>query len=195
MIQIVKDHYKKYYFSLCVSLFLFVFFNLFFYCRYHTVDDTFMEMIACGAYGKPDYHMIYINTVIGFIISGLYSLIHVVPWHGLMHIVLSIFSLSTIMYVFFNRDNKPAKVLVALIVFIVSYEAYTKVQFTKTAAYLATAGYTLIAYSFESDNRLKKQIIGIFFLVNSFMMRTGMFLGCSAVCLGCLLPILLKSIM
>ena len=153
-----------------------------------------MEMIACGAYGKPDYHLIYINVIIGFVISSLYTLIHSIPWYGLMHIIMAILSLSAIMYVFLNRENKLAKVMAIAIIFIISYEAYTKVQFTKTAAYLATAGYILIAYSFESEDRLKKQISGIFFLVNSFMIRTGMFLGCSAVCLGCLLPVLFNSI-
>ena len=155
--QFIKDNYRKFSFVLCVNFFLFVLFNLLFYCRFHTVDDTFMEMIGCGAYGRPDYHLIYINVIIGFIISSLYSLIHSIPWYGLMHIIMAILSFSTIMYVFFNRENRLAKILVVLIIFITSYEAYTKVQFTKTAAYLATAGYTLIAYSFESDNRLKKQ--------------------------------------
>ena len=194
IIQVIKNNYRKFSFSFLFNLSLFMIFNLFFYCRYHTVDDTFMEMIGCGAYGSPDYHLIYINVIIGFVISSLYSAIHSIPWYALMHILMAVFSLSVIMYVFFNRNNRLVKILVVIVVFIISYEAYTKIQFTKTAAYLATAGYTLIAYSFESDKRAGKQIVGVFFLVSSFMIRTGMFLGCSAVCLACLLPVLFKSI-
>ena len=190
----IEDKYRRFWFALAINIFLFIFFNCFFYCRYHTVDDVFMEMFACGAYGQPDHHLIYTNAILGFILQGLYTLLPSVPWYGLMHILMALLSLSAITYVFLNRDRSYVGYLALLAVFIVSYEAYTKVQFTKTAAYLACAGYILIAYSLEIDKtqRIRKQIGGVIFLWNSFMIRTGMFLGVSAVCLGCLLPLILS---
>lgn len=192
--KIIIDNHRKFCFSLLINVFLFIVFNLFFYCRYHTVDDTFMEMFVCGAYGKPDGHAIYINAILGYMLSFFYSIIDTIPWYGIMHILMALFSMSTIMYVFFNRNNKFVMALVLLGIFIFSYEAYTKVQFTKTAAYLATAGYILIAFSFETEKQRKKQAFGILFLVLSYMIRTGMFLGCSAICLGCLVPFIIDSL-
>ena len=194
IIDYCKNNYKKYTFSLCLNALLFVLFNIFFYCRYHTVDDTFMEMIACGAYDYPDYHLIYINSIIGFLLGGLYRLVSFIPWFGIMHILFALLSFSTITYVFFNRDNKISIIFILGIIFISSYEAYTKVQFTKTAAYLATAGFCLIAYSFESNYKKTNRIYGVIFLALSFLIRTGMFLGCSAICLGMLMPMILKSL-
>ena len=186
--KFLADNYRKFSFSIIVNLALCLFFNILFYCRYHTVDDVFMEMNVCGAYGKFDPHLIYSNIILGYVLKFLYHFNNSFPWYGLMHILMALFSLSTIMYVFMNNENRIAKILVMVAIFIVSYEAYTKVQFTKTAAYLACAGYILIASSLEDEKRIIKQIFGIIFIWNSFMIRTGMFLGSSAICLGCLMP-------
>ena len=72
--KFIEDNYRKYRFALAINIFLLVFFNSFFYCRYHTVDDVFMEMFACGAYGDFDPHLIYSNIILGFPLSILYSL-------------------------------------------------------------------------------------------------------------------------
>ena len=138
ILSFIKNNHKKYIFSLCINVVFAILFNVFFYCRFHTNDDVFMEMIASGAFGRPDYHLIYINSIIGFVLSSLYSIIHSIPWYGLFQIIVSIVCFSTIMYVFMNSDYKQLRVLVVVFLFFASYEAYTKVQFTKTAAYLAT---------------------------------------------------------
>ena len=185
----IKENYKKFYFSILINSFLFVIFVSLFYLRYHTVDDVFMEMIVCGAFGKPDAHLIFSNYIIGFVLSLLYSLTDKIPWYGIMHLIMALFSFSTITYVVFNRKNKMTKFLVIAAILVTSYEAYTKVQFTKTASYLAVAGYFLIAFSLEQEEKKKnRQIFGILFLWLSFMIRPGMFFGVSAICLGILMP-------
>lgn len=190
--NIIKKNYNKFIFLLAVNIIICLFFNLLFYCKYHTVDDVFMAMIVSGGYGEPDAHLIFMSTVLGWILKALYNLTSIIPWYALMQISFSIISFTTIAYVFCNRKNKILKVLVWIAIFIVSYEAYTKIQFTKTASYLATAGFVVIAYSFESDNRKQNQILGVVLLTLSSMVRFGMFLGCSAIALGCLLPKIIK---
>lgn len=167
-------------------------FNLLFYARYNAVDDPFMEMFVCGAYGDFDIHMIYSNVVFGVFLSTLYKITTAVPWYGIFQILLAMFSLSAILYVFFNRKNKYIKILALAADFVTAYEAFTKVQFTKTAAYLAIAGYLLVAYSFETKKRKRAQFFGILFIALSFMTRIGMFLGTSSICVGCFLPDILK---
>lgn len=189
--EFVKNNYKIFSFSLFINVVFFILFNLFFYCRYHTVDDVFMEMIACGAYDYPDYHLIYMNSLLGIVLSLLYRLFSFIPWFGIMHIVFALLSFSTITYVFLNRGNKISILLIIFTIIIGSYEAYTKVQFTKSASYLAAAGYCLIAYSFVSDNKKTNRIFGVVFLLLSFMTRTGMFLGCSAICAGMFVPMII----
>lgn len=188
----IKNNYKKFIFSLIINILICIFFNILFYCRFHTVDDVFMEMIVCGGYGKTDVHLIFINSILGSILKILYDITNNISWYALMHISFSILSFSTITYVFLNRNIKVTRILIWLAIFFASYEAYTKIQFTKTAAYLAAAGFVVIAYSFETYNRRKHQILGIVLLWFSSMVRIGMFLGCSAICLSCLIPKLIN---
>ena len=185
---LIKEKRNSFVFSLLVNFMMLILFNIFFYCRYHTVDDVFMEMIACGAYGNPDPHLIYTNVILGYFLSTLYKITNSIPWYGLAHIAMALLSFSVITYVLMNRKNRISTLLCLLVIFAASYEAYTKVQFTKTAAYLATAGYCLIAYSIEKNKSWQNYLIGILFLWNSYMIRTGMFLGCSAVCVGMFVP-------
>ena len=192
MIDLIKKNYRRFVFSMAVNAVLFIIFNVFFYCRYNAVDDTFMTMFVSGAYGTPDPHMIYTNVIIGWILSTLYRICHGINWYGLLQIFFVFLSMSALTYVFLNRKNRYIGILALLPVIFASYEGYTKVQFTKTAAYLAIAGYLLIAYSFELINSNQKQVFGIAFLVCGYMVRTGMFLGVSAVCLGCLIPIVFR---
>lgn len=194
LIRFIKENRTRFWFSILVNTLMLIFFNIFFYCRFHTVDDVFMEMIACGAYGDPDLHLIYTNSILGFALSMLYKITDQIPWYGIMHIIMAWISFSSIFYVFMNKKNKMLSVLVLAVLFIFSYEAYTKVQFTKTAAYLAAAGYSLIADAIEAHNDKKKILSGILFLWNSFMIRTGMFLGCSAVCAGMFVPMICRFI-
>ena len=145
-----------------------------------------MEMIARGAFGSPDPHLVFMNSIIGYVLIVLYNILGNVPWFGIMHLLMAFFSLSAILYVFLNKEDKSIKYLALAAILITSYEAYTKVQFTKTAAYLAVAGYIVTIYALESGKINK--IYGIVLLWLSFMVRPGMFFGASAVCLGFLLP-------
>ncbi len=188
----IRNNYKRFYFALGINVFFYILFNLLFYARYNAVDDPFMEMFVCGAYGDFDIHMIYTNVVIGVFLSTLYRITTSVPWYGIFQILLAMFSLSAILFVFFNRKNKYIKFLALAADFATAYEAFTKVQFTKTAAYLAVAGYLLIAYSFETKKRNKVQIFGIIFIALSFMTRIGMFLGTSSICVACFIPFILS---
>ena len=188
----INDNQKKFSFSLSLNIIFFILFNVFFYCQYHTVDDVFMEMIACGAFGSPDAHLIYINAILGFVLKCLYSLVQNIPWYTLMQIAMSILSFSVILYVFFNREQKGSTILALLAILAISYEAYVRVQFTKTAAFLTVAGYVLISFSvLRAKDR--RWLWGTILLVNGYMMRPGMFFACSAVCLGFLMPIVLKA--
>ena len=192
VINYIKENYKSYYFSLGICILFLIVFNLLFLCRYHTVDDAFMEMIACGAYGSPDEHLIYSNSILGFILKYLYMMTNSIPWYGIMHLVLTVLSFSIILYVFFNKNNKLIKIWALIAIFVCCFQGYMRVQFTKTSAYLAMAGYILIAHSFDYEKRKTKQTIGIIMIVLSFMIRTGMFFACSTVAVGTMIPMILR---
>ena len=72
-------------------------------------DDVMMAMIANGSYsGAPDYHLVYINVLYGWVLAGLYSLSFN-------------FKLSTLNFIysqclsFANNRAKPPNQIVAFI--------------------------------------------------------------------------------
>ena len=188
--EFVKKNYRRFHFSLSVNLLFLLFFATVFYCQFETNDDYAMKMIASGAFGSPDSHLIYINSFIGYILKTFYTLTPHIPWYEVFQFLLILISLSAVMYVLINREsNNLYLILLLMTVFLSAHSLYTTLQFTRTASILAIAGYLLL-----DDSIRKRRKIGIassiVLIIFSSMIRQNQFLVMSLLCTKVFLPML-----
>lgn len=134
-------------------------------------DDAFLSMIAEGAYGVREPHLIYTNIILGRLYKALYTLCPVIRWHSILQYIFLFTALSTLTTILLKRgDGSPfhfasdgdgflgtffrtlrSRDIILPIIFIlgISYEAYVSLQYSKTAALVSAAGYLCLLYSFR----------------------------------------------
>lgn len=132
-------------------------------------DDVMMCMIANGTYsGAPDYHLVYINVLYGFVLAGLYSLTTAVEWYTLSFAVLHILSMSVLAYCVITTPKRARweRVLWLLILYVLWARIIVALQFTTTAGLICLAGCMLLLR--ESK---KARWIGVLFVVVAALIR------------------------
>ena len=110
-------------------------------------DDVMMAMIANGTYsGAPDYHLVYINVLYGWVLAGLYSLTKVVEWYTLSFAVLHVLSMSVLSYCLITMPNRARweKILWLIILYVLWARIIVALQFTTTAGLVCLAGCVLL---------------------------------------------------
>lgn len=110
-------------------------------------DDVMMAMIANGTYsGVPDFHLVYINVLYGFVLAGLYSLTKAIEWYTLSFAVLHILSMSVLVYCILTTSNRAKweRVLWLLILYVLWARIIGALQFTTTAGLICLAGCMLL---------------------------------------------------
>ena len=156
---------------------LYVIFYLLFPCLYDGWDDSILTLISSGYFNidsKPDFHLIFINTIIGQFLSFLYSLNKNIEWYFLHLFILQIISTSTIYYVLSLRFKTfLSKVFLAILLFSFSSMFLMKMQFTTTAYMLCASGYILLLHTLDNKFNLKsfKLLSSIFLIVYSYLIR------------------------
>ncbi len=192
MIKISRDLYKEHSLILtfAIQLLLMAFFVLSFSCEFITNDDYYIRMIASGAFGKPDFHLVYINAVLGHVMAFLYTVFPNMCWYETIQYVCIFLSLTVISYVFVKRFQENLIVRYAgFIALIVSaYTLYVDLQYTKTAFILTVSGYILIAYLIDSDAKRPYYAMGIFLLLMGFLMRSQQFFVSSLISISLYIP-------
>ena len=106
-------------------------------------DDVMMAMIANGSYsGAPDYHLVYINVLYGWVLAGLYSLTKAVEWYTLSFAVLHVLSMSALSYCLITMPNRARweKILWLIILYVLWARIIVALQFTTTAGLVCLAG-------------------------------------------------------
>ena len=130
-------------------------------------DDAFISMIAEGAYGAKEVHLIYTNVILGSVYKYLYSAYPAIRWHSVLQYVFLFIAFTSLTYIIQytgsdggkngiqgedkgeiphgikNRINKPVAALLVLSMF---HEVYVSVQYSKTAAVVCAVGYVLLLY-------------------------------------------------
>lgn len=159
-----------------INIFILLFYLLFYYCKWRTNDDILMRNIVSGAFGNNDYHVVFINSIVGRFLSILYSLFANISWYELMHYLINFSSFSFLSYLIIAKKKNIIYLLIPIIVF--AYQAYTRPQFTVTAAVSTTCG---LVYLIEYINRnnSKYLLVGITFFSIGMMIRIEEFLACS----------------
>ncbi|MCR4923812.1 MAG: hypothetical protein K5931_07370, partial [Lachnospiraceae bacterium] len=105
-------------------------------------DDAFIAMIAEGAFGKRDFHVIYPNALYGKLLSLLSALFPALRWHSIIQYILVFGALTAISFLIFEYSKKRG--LGILFILASFYELYVSLQYSKTALAASTAGFALI---------------------------------------------------
>ena len=185
---------KSFVYCLIGNVLIMAFYFLFFTCHFETCDDFIMKMIAAGSFtGTPDNHLIYIGSFLGTIMSFLYSIFPHVAWYEIVQVFILWVSFSAITYVLI-RKHKVFEVLIWLLVFVLSYSFYVSLQFTKTTAVPTIAGYLVIAYALNNNEKNYKLICGVVLLFFGMSLRFNQFFVCSFVSIPIFVPLLLDCL-
>lgn len=141
---------KEFYFSILITIFLYVIIYSFFDVSFDDNDDVGIALISNGGItGFPDEHLIFINSVYGFILKSLYQITNTVDWYSLVLIGLQFVAILTIYFLMFKN-----KVVIPIILLLTVYFVYliSIPQFTNVSTLLAIAGiYSIYCKSFKSN--------------------------------------------
>ncbi|MBP5318158.1 MAG: hypothetical protein J6Y77_01975 [Paludibacteraceae bacterium] len=137
-------------------------------CCFETNDDVVMAWIASGAYnGTPDAHLVFINILYGYLISGLYTLLPGVEWYSWAFLTFHVVSLTVLGHHLLQLQQKTFHRLAAMaLLYYLELRILLLLQFTTTSAYVATAA--LVAMTF---GRKKEQVFGLLWFLLAAMIR------------------------
>lgn len=110
-------------------------------------DDVMMCMIANGTYsGAPEYHLVYINVLYGFVLAALYHIIPAIEWYTLSFAILHILSMSALSYCVLTTPNRAKweKILWLMVLYVLWARVIVALQFTTTAGMVCLAGCMLL---------------------------------------------------
>ncbi len=110
-------------------------------------DDVMMAMIANGTYsGAPDFHLVYINVLYGFVVAGLYSLTTAVEWYTVLFAALHVLSMSVLVYCILTMPNRARweRILWLVVLYVLWARIIIAFQFTTTAGLVCLAGCALL---------------------------------------------------
>ncbi|MBP5222683.1 MAG: hypothetical protein J6Z35_05935 [Lachnospiraceae bacterium] len=160
---------------------------------FETNDDRIITEILCGVMGnRPDCHAVYVNSMLGGILSFLYRIFGEIPWYGGLLILLHAISDFVIFRGIYEKCESWAEMVcasaVCAMILLVQIYITGQIQYTSTATLLASAGYVCLI----SDLHSKRKLIGFVLLelIAILLRQNAMFvvqpIG-GAVFAGCLL--------
>lgn len=136
--------------------------------QYETNDDLFMCLLANGKItGSPEFHLVYINSIYGFLLSLMYNTFSGVEWYTITFCVLHVIAMTYISYcLFFSKRKALLRMALLLFIYILWARIIISFQFTTTAGLLAFAGCLALTRGAN-----KHFIIGALFLLIASMIR------------------------
>ncbi|MFT3982509.1 MAG: hypothetical protein QM697_01270 [Lachnospiraceae bacterium] len=186
MIKLRQKFSNPIVFSLTVNTLLLLISIFLFHPFFEENDDAFLAMIAEGAYGARESRLIYVSSLLGRLMTLLYSVLPVVRWHCVLQYAFLFLAYSAVTAVLCRRRH--GKLLSILLLLCTFYESYVSLQYTKTAAIVTAAGFVLL---FESLRRKRKEgripvapiVTGDFLLIYGALLRSSAFLLASVLLL------------
>lgn len=116
-------------------------------------DDIGMALIAEGAYGYHDPHILYSNVIYGRLLCILQSLLPGVRWHAVIMITFTFVIMTAFVYLL--AETRKGKVLSVFLLLCSFYEIYVSIQFSKISALIAIASY-MILFNIANTNMTQK---------------------------------------
>ena len=176
-------------FSLTVNTVVLLISVLLFHPFFEENDDAFLAMIAEGAYGTRESHLIYVSSVLGRLLTLLYSVLPAIRWHCVLQYAFLFLAYCAVTVILCRRRH--GKLLSVLLLLCTFYESYVSLQYTKTAAVVTAAGFVLLFESVRTKRTEGKFpaaliVIGDLLLLYGALLRSSAFLLSSALllCVG-----------
>ncbi|HBN57099.1 MAG TPA: hypothetical protein DD414_10015 [Lachnospiraceae bacterium] len=144
---------------------------VFFLHPYYGSNDEFsLAAIASGAYGEPSWYFIYLHSGFGWILKAFYTLAPGVNCYTFVMYGMIFLSLTAIGFVWIGRGKKTGAIMAVMLTLACLQPLYVELQYTKTAAVAAVAGYALL---FAGGRRPKsiRTAAGICFLLMGSWIR------------------------
>ena len=163
-------------------------------------DDALISMIAEGAYGTRETHLIYTNVILGSIYKCLYSVSPAIRWHAVIQYAFLFIAFTALTYIIqysgchgteSGIKNRMNKSMAAILVLSMFYEVYVSIQYSKTAVTVCAIGYVLLLYGAgmkeEKLLTIKRASLNILEAVGFILLIYGMMLRDSSFLLASLL--------
>ena len=158
--------------------------------RFETNDDVGIMYIVAGyRTGTPSPFTLFTNIIFGYLVSGLYTLIPVIPWYVITHIVLVFISLTMILKSIIKVCVvKEASLVIPFALFFFLYIFFllhytAALQFSTTPAMAGAAACVLAASLFNKESK-KARIVDciaiVFLLFFAYIIRSES--GLVAIC-------------
>ena len=133
-----------------------------FRCLYETNDDFGISLFIANGYDKCLY-VSYFITVVLVPLQRIFTTFNV--WM-LSQLLLNFLSIIVIVYIFLAKfERKQAIFFSVLLNMVNDYFCFVSLQYTRSAAIIATAGYLLILWSCSSEKWTKCRFLTGFLLV------------------------------
>lgn len=146
---------KPLFFSLFVNTVVLLISTIIYKPFFEENDDSIISLIAEGAHGTYEDHLINGNIILGKIYRSLYSCCPGLRWHSLLQYVFLFISFTVLLYVIQvlcgdkEKNTHAGRLISVFIVVSAFYETYVSLQFSKTAAVVCAIGYIILLYSLK----------------------------------------------
>lgn len=154
--------------SVCINLTILLFVMLFAKMVYETNDDYAIASRIADGYPTVNF----INYYLCLGLSALQSLITTVNIYVASQIIASFVALVCILKIIIDRaDSKIVIVAISLAITIFSFDHYSSIQFTKTAALLSTAALIILLDAATEQRPFGYYLVGVALLYVGSMLR------------------------
>ena len=115
---------------------------------FDTNDDISIAIFVNRARPIQDPHLLFVNTLVGWVCAALYQMTNMVPWYSVLQYFGLCCAFSAITWVIQNLFSRwSAVTLNFVLLFFFAADAYTSIQFTKTAGICAASGLFLVVFA------------------------------------------------
>lgn len=161
--------------SFFINLCFFLVSIIFFHPVYEVSDDYMIDAALSGAFGGGyDPYLLWGNSILGYILVLLYTLIPKISFYFVLLVALGFFSSTTVMYLLFRKKINALTICLSLIYLcLYSDDLYVLVQFSKAAAAAGIAGGLLILYGLwvEEKHKVRYVVLGTALALTGSMVR------------------------
>lgn len=147
MIRKLRSSPTLRFFCIIVGFFLlFILLYKLFTLRYESNDDVVMMLISAGYFSdSPNHHLVFINALLGYLISGLEKFYPAFNWYSIVLVFIHILSFSAIFYLFtFFTFSNRVKWVFRFLTLAAFYYVSVRMQFTYVASFSCIAGLMLV---------------------------------------------------
>lgn len=139
--------------------------------RFAFQNDQFLCHIFAGSHADNGTGYGYVNLVTGYIIKKLYLAIPYIPWYALLqYVCIFICFMMITLAVLQDNRNWGGYIVCFVFLFLLGYECYARISYTKTGSVCAAAAYFLLYQIAGGKLRKRRYLAAVFiFFVTGYL--------------------------